>query len=124
MFVESRASKASVGQPSYNFGDTPALVAAYFYSTRIEIGPLYGFDQNPAPDKVSSPRLNIGGLLVLPSASRDLDHMHTGSKVREVRIARTSARAVFRLACGRRHLPTFFDGLPVIGHGVCARGRR
>jgi hypothetical protein len=52
IFVESRASKASVGQkgPSYNFGDTPALVAAYFYCTGIEIEPLYGFDQNPAPD--------------------------------------------------------------------------
>jgi hypothetical protein len=30
-------------------------------------------------------------------ASRHLDHMHTGSKVREVRIAQTSAIAVFRL---------------------------
>ena len=48
--------------------------------------------------------------------------MRTGREVLQVDVPRTSARAVFRLACGHRHLPTFFDRPIVIANGVCVRG--
>jgi hypothetical protein len=120
--VKAVQGKASVEERHLaNCGDMPALVAAFFYLQGIGIEPALRMRSEPG-HRTSSPRQNIVGLLTF--ASRDLDHMHTGSKIREVHIAGTSARAVFRLACGRRYLPALFDRSIVIGHRVCARGRR